>query len=371
LLGSYVDDHFGTITAGIVTQVRLSVNNVGPANSNLVCDSLVLSLAFSSTTPTYGDLDPQIIKAYRLTQDLLTDSIYTRDTIPTTDGQDLVEGSPRLFTPDPTDGPVIGGDSLPPELRIPLSIALGNELLSQWGLPTLADNASFLAYFKGLYIVPDNGMQAPLQAGVWSFNLLNGSSKMTLYYHDENSVASSFDFIIGTESQRYTTAVFDHSTATVPGVPEALADTTLGQTETYVQAMGSIRTEIRFPSLSLYSGSGTQAVAKAVLSVPLSDMDFHPTYLPPAYMFVLHKDADGVDRLLPDEGTSGYAYDPDAKQYSMNITRYVQGVINGTYSNTGLSLVPGSNGVSVNRATLAGPNFPDRPMKLKLTFTTY
>ena len=78
-----------------------------------------------------------------------------------------------------------------------------------------------------------------------------------------------------------------------------------------------------------------------------------------------------MDRQLPDEATSGYAYDPVAKQYSMNITRYVQGVINGTYLNTGLSLVPGSSGVSVNRATLSGPHFPDRPMKLKLTFTTY
>ncbi|MEO8734731.1 MAG: DUF4270 family protein, partial [Flavobacteriales bacterium] len=275
LLGSYVDDRFGTVTTGIVTQLRLSVNNVGPANSNLVCDSLVLSLAFSSTNPTYGDLDPQFIKAYRLTQDLLTDSIYKRDTIPTTDGQDLVQGSPHLFTPVPTGGPVIGGDSLPPELRIPLSIDLGNELLSQWGQATLADNASFLAYFKGLYILPDNGMQAPLQAGVWSFNLLNGASKMTLYYHDVNLVASTFDFIIGVESQRYTTAVFDHSTATVPGVPQALADTTLGQVETYVQAMGSIRTEIRFPSLSLYTGSKTRAIAKAELVVPISDQDFH------------------------------------------------------------------------------------------------
>jgi hypothetical protein len=46
-------------------------------------------------------------------------------------------------------------------------------------------------------------------------------------------------------------------------------------------------------------------------------------------------------------------------------------VINGTYANTGLSLVPGSNGVSVNRAALAGPLNPDGPMQLVLTFTTY
>jgi hypothetical protein len=370
LVGSYLDERFGAVTTATVTQFRLSVNNVGPADPSLACDSVILALAFADD-PVYGDLDPQTIKVFRLAEDLSPDSIYTSDRLPVTDAQDLVQGSPRSFTPSPSTGPVIAGDTLVPQVRIPLNTDLGNEFLSQWGQATLADNASFLTYFKGLYIAPDNGAQPPLQAGVWRFNLLSGASKMTLYYHNGDGTASTFDFIIGTGAARYTYAGFDHAAATIPGVPEALLDTTAGQVETYVQAMGGIRTEVRFPTLSLYAGSTLQAVAKAELVMPISDVDFHPTYVPPPYVFLLRKADDGGDRLLPNEGETGYAYDPEAEEYRMNITRYVQEVINGTYPNTGLSLVSGSNGVSVNRATLSGPDRPDRPMRLVLTFTTY
>jgi hypothetical protein len=375
LLGSYVDDRFGTVTTGIATQLRLSVNNVGPADPSLLCDSLVLALAFSGAGAVYGDLDPQIIKVYRLTQDLLTSSIYNRDSIPATDGQDLVQGSPHLFTPSPDTGPEIGGDSLPPELRIPLRTDLGNELLSQWGQATLANNTSFLDYFKGLYIVPDNDAQMALQGGVWSFNLVNGASKMTLYYHDANGAVSSFDFIIGAESQRYTTAVFDHSTATVPGVPQALADTTLGQVETCVQGMGSIRTEIRFPFLDRFAEVNLRAVAKAELIVPIAG-EFHDTYTPPTGMFAFRKGDDGSDKYTPDQRSSGLipipiSYDAVNKYYRFNLTRWVQGVVDGTYANTGLSLVPDNRGTSVARAVIGGASNPDTPMELVITFTTY
>jgi len=49
----------------------------------------------------------------------------------------------------------------------------------------------------------------------------------------------------------------------------------------------------------------------------------------------------------------------------------LQGVLNGEYPNTGLTVVPGSNGVTVNRAILNGPQHPALPMRLRLTFTTY
>lgn len=373
-LGGYMDDRFGAVSTATVTQLRLSVNNIGPADPSLVCDSLILSLAYSTTNPIYGDLDPQVISVFRLNEDLSPDSIYHDDRVPMVDPMDLVQGAPRMFTPSPTAGPVIDGDTLEPQLRIPLSTDLGNEFLSQWGQPTFADDASFLAFFKGLSIAPANAVQAPLQGGVWRLNLLSGSSKMTLYYHNGDGVPFTFDFIIGTGSSRYTHVVFQHAMASVPGVPQALADTSLGQVETYVQSLGGIRTEIRFPNLRQYAGTPYQAVAKAELIIPVSG-DFHGTYLPPDQLFAFRKAEDGTDLFVPDQitgqGDVGGFYDTVNKQYRFNLTRWVQGVISGTYPNTGLSLVPGSNGVSVNRAALAGPLGSDRRMKLVLTFTTY
>lgn len=374
LLGSYVDDVFGPVSTGIATQLRLSVNNIGPADPSLVCDSLILSFAYTTTTPLYGDLDPQVIRVFRLTEDLHTDSIYKNNHQPAADVIDLVQGAPRLFTPSPTAGPVIGGDTLEPQVRIPLSTDLGNELLGLWGSATLADNASFLAYFKGLVVRPDNPGQAPLQGGAWRLNLLSGSSKMTLHYHNGAGEALTFDFIIGSSSMRYTFSTFDHAAASLPELPLALADSTHGQSATYVQSLGGLRTELRFPWLDQYRSTPYRAVAKAELVVPVAG-DFHDTYLPPDQLFAFRKADDGTDLLVPDQiagqGTVGGFYDAEANEYRFNLTRWVQGVINGTYANTGLSLVPGSNGVSVNRTALAGPLHATSPMKLVLTFTTY
>ncbi|MEO7082218.1 MAG: hypothetical protein ABIY71_11850, partial [Flavobacteriales bacterium] len=116
------------------------------------------------------------------------------------------------------------------------------------------------------------------------------------------------------------------------------------------------------------------ALAKAELIVPITG-DYHSTYLPPVQLFAFRKADDGTDLLVPDQvagqGTVGGFYDAVNREYRFNLTRWTQGVINGTYTNTGLALVPGSNGVSVNRAALAGPLNTENPMKLVLTFTTY
>ena len=69
LLGSYLDQQFGLVKAGIVTQLRLSSNNIGfgQDNSGLVADSLVLSLAFDGANYAYGNLNAQVFQAFELT----------------------------------------------------------------------------------------------------------------------------------------------------------------------------------------------------------------------------------------------------------------------------------------------------------------
>lgn len=371
LLGSYVDPEFGQVATGIVVQARLSANNVGPTNANWTCDSLVLSMMYGGSGPIYGAEDPQGIRVYRLSELLSTDSIYRNNRVPQYTAVDLVENGPMTYTPVLDDGPIIGADSLPAQLRIRLDRALGNEFLSHWGASQMSDNTNFLAFFNGLYIKADNPGQAIGQGGIWSFNLLNGNSKLTLYYHDSTvGTPLSFNFTIGSGSVRYTTSSFDH--AGTP-VASALADSTLGQQQIYVQALGGLRSEVRVPSLHLYRDTPYQAIAKAELIVPVGD---HPEeYTPPSQLFAFRKSEEGADLLLPDqvssEGQIGGLYNATDKEYRLNITRYVQGILNGTYENTGLGFVAGSSGISVNRAVLNGPDHADRPMRLEVTFTTY
>ena len=72
----------------------------------------------------------------------------------------------------------------------------------------MANNASFLEFFKGIYITVDNGEQLPLQAGLLYFNMTSSSTKMVLYYHDTINApveALSLDLPIDQGIVRYTT----------------------------------------------------------------------------------------------------------------------------------------------------------------------
>ena len=158
------------------------------------------------------------------------------------------------------------------------------------------------------------------------------------------------------------------------GLALALADSTAPAEQVYVQALGGLRAAIRFPELTAYAGQGL-TVARAELVVPVPD-NFNPFLLPPTQLFIFRKDSvGGTDQFLPDQlggaGNIDGSYRPGTKEYRFNITRYVQGVITGAIPDTGVELVPGSNGITANRVVLAGPSHPDRPMRLDLTFTTY
>ena len=379
LLGSYVDPQFGTVKAGLVAQIRLSVNNVGLGqdNSGLVADSIILSLPFDGANTYYGNLNPQVFEVYEITDDLSVDSLYYSDRVPAFVAQDLVADRGGIITPRPTVRPVVGGDTLAPQLRIRLSNELAERFLEAFGTPVMTDNPSFLQFFKGLYVTVNNGPQLPFEQGVLYFNLLNTASKVTLYY--KNTLATNpelplkFDLPINQNSVRYSVSEFDRSTAVDPALNAALADTSLPASTTYVQAMGGLRTGLLLPDIMEFSNTN-RALAKAELVLPISGT-FNAFLGPPVQLFIFRRDSLGKDVFLPDQlagiGAINGNYSASERAYRFNITRYVQGLLNGSIPNTGLELVPGSSGVSVNRAVLAGPAQAEGAMRLQLTFTTY
>lgn len=380
LLGAYLDPQFGTVRAGIVAQPRLSSNNVGAGqdNSGLVADSIVLALGFDGINYAYGNLGPQLFQVYEITERLSVDSAYSADRIPTHGPSDLVADRGGRITPEPLGRPFVGGDSLEPQLRIRLDKALGQRILSAFGTPDMADNASFLEFFKGLYITVAPPGRAPFQQGILYFNLLSSTSKVTIHYRNTLSPDPgplAFDLPINQNSVRYTVVDHDHAQGLTPDLQEALADSTSPTPLTYAQALGGLRTAVRFPLLREQYARPGMALARAELVVPVPGT-FNPYLPPPSQLFIFQRDpATGGDAFLPDQtaGSGGIDgnYRTDAKEYRFNITRYVQGVLAGTIPDTGVELVPGSNGVTANRVILAGPVHPDRPMRLDLIFTTY
>ncbi len=378
MLGSYFDPQFGLVNAGIVTQLRLSSNNVGAGqdNSGLVADSLVLALAFDGINYAYGNLNAQIFRVHELGESLSLDSVYYSDDAPVVFQGDLVANRGGRIVPRPLTKPFIGGDSLQPQLRIRLDRQLADRFISAFGTPDMVDNAAFLEYFKGLYITVDNGAQLPFQQGILYFALLNVASKATLYYHDDNNepeLLRSFDLLIDQGSARYTTVEHDRGQALDPRLSLALADTSAPASVTFVQALGGVRTGIIFPNILDYSGRGL-ILAKAELIIPL-DGTFNAYHPPPNQLFIFRKDTAGKDVFLPDQlgglGAIDGNYRADDREYRFNITRYIQGLLNGSITGNNVTLVPGSNGVTANRAVLAGPDRSYEPMRLDLIFSTY
>ena len=378
LLGSYLDPQFGTVKAGIVAQLRLSSSNVGSGqdNSGLVADSLVLSLAFNNSSYGYGALGAQTFKVYELSGDLSVDSLYYSNDFPDVLPEDLVASHKGTVVPRPLEAVFINGDSLAPQLRLRLKGDLADRFMDAWGTADLADNTAFLQFFKGLYITVENGTQLPFQNGILYFDLLNAQSKTTLYYRDELNdpgVPKQFEFQINENSVRYTVVEHDHTQALDGSIVQALQDTSTTPDKVFVQSLGGLRAALRFPDLMQHAIEG-KALAKAELIVPVEG-EFNPFLTPPAQLFLFRINEEGEEEFLPDQ-LSGIAdidgrYRSDAREYRFNITRYIQAVLNGSLPNNGIEMVPGSNGVTADRAVLSGPVGEGDRMRLLLTFTTY
>ena len=382
VLGSYVDRQFGLLRAGMAMQVRLTSNSVGQGQNTaaLVADSIVLSLVYDGLSPVYGNLHPQEFHVYELAEDLSasSDSIYKSDNMPALLLGDLVKEKGVLIIPEPFIGPVIGNDTLAPQLRLRLDDALAQRFMSVWGTSggPLENNTNFLLYFKGL-AVSVTPQTIPGKGGLLNFPLEAGISKLTLYYHDttvglEDTLA--YDFAINSNSARHTFVDRDFQQATDPGLLNVLADSTKGQRLNYLQTLGGARVVVNFPHLADYKAAGLDVLAKAELTVPIAG-EYLLENPPPIIVFAFRKNDEGEDAAIPDQvagiGQIGGSYDGVARQYRFNITRYVQGLINDEFPNTGLHIVPGFNGVSGNRAVIGGPEHPVTPMQLRLTFTTH
>lgn len=377
LVGAYVDPDLGLLKTSLVAQLRLTANSIGQGqdNSGLVADSIVLALAFETPNTHYGNLDPQHFVVQELSAGLSIDSVYRSDRQPAVFEEDLVALHGGQITPNPFVNAFVGDDTLGPQVRIPLKLSLAERFLDAFGTQALADNPSFLEFFKGIKVSVVDVPQQPFQGGILHINSIGTATKVTVYYHDELNqpeLGRTLDLLISTGSVRYTAVERDRSLAVDPGLAQALADPEGEQPALYLQTLGGYRAAVRFPELVALAGQD-RIVSKAELVVPLNGT-FYPYYAPPPTI-LLFRDNEGADAFLPDQlaGISGIGgnFSLSEKAYRFNITRYAQQVMNGTLPDDGIMLVAGSAGVSANRAVLCGPDHPDTPMRLLLTFTTY
>ena len=371
LLGSMVDPVFGSSTASFYTQFRLSKTSFD-FGSTPFPDSLVLALDYQDI---YGDSLASItVKVYELAESIYLDSVYYSH-------QSLALGSTllgeRTFVPNLKDSLIVLNDTLVPHLRIRLS-DLSNNLADKLlfaPADSMSNNTSFLNYFPGLGIIAETTTTG---GAIVYFDLMSSVSGMTLYYHNGEDDSLSFDYTINSNCGRFGHFTHDYSLGDAAFRAQVLdKDTSLGRNTCYVQAMGGVKTFIRFPHIKSLYDNGKIAINEARFF--LSCQEISPSLEIARVLVLVQKNSDGSYNVLNDQlegaGYYGGYYDDDDNGYWFRITSTVQELIRSEETDYGLEIYMSGGAINAERVLLYGsnpalPENAEERMKLVLTYTT-
>jgi len=373
IIGSVYDPVFGKTSATVYTQFQMSTD--APVfGSSPVCDSLVLVLPYISL---FGDTAAlQTFKVYELSEALYLDSVYYSNMHAEYDQSSLL--AQQTFLPRVNDSIVIDTiTKIIPQLRLHFNTALGNRILNA-SSNDLANNDNFIQFFKGMAIIADEE-NTPGKGSLVSFNLQSVYSRLRMYYHN-NVDTTVYDFAITTSCARFNQYNhFGHTNAEPDFKTQLNGDTTLGQQELYIQALGGTKIKLRFPYFNKWASDRKIAINDAQLI--MTNADVSAPYTSPAKLGLLQLSKDGTvyNTIDETEGPSYFdgTYNSAKKEYRFRISRYIQQLLiqktdnYGHYvDNYGLYLyVPGS-AVSPNRLVLSGTSrlLPGH-IKLAITYT--
>ncbi len=354
LLGSDNSSTFGKSIASVYTQVNLEGT---PAfGFQPVADSLVLILNYSGY---YGDTSgTQTVNAYRLTEDMATDSEYYSNRTFTYDPAQLGSIS---FSPMPNTDVVVDSDTIAPHIRILLSQSLANDIIALNGQSTLSSNAEWLAYFKGIYLEA-TGVTYPGAISYFDFFF----SKLTLYFHGTDQVSKNYNFSLTGARVNHFSHDFSGSEAGLQ-----LNDPNAIDSVNFIQSMAGLKTKITFPYLKHFLDSGSIAINRAELTIPTGEVT-QPYSLPNKTFLVTTSDAG--EMIFPIdyyESTTYYGGDLNSSTltYTFNIARQLQRYLDGTVSNADFYLIIASSGVEATRAKIKSGKNIDNRMKLSIFYT--
>jgi hypothetical protein len=371
LLGSILDPIFGKSTASFFTQLRLSQSAVS-FGTNPVLDSLILSLKYKGY---YGDTNAVMtIRVFELAEQIQLDSqYYSQQSVAI---KETLLGQ-KTFTPDFTNDMILGEDTLAPHLRVnlgTLTSELANKLFNA-PADSMANNGSFLNYFYGLYVTAE---PANSDGVIIYLDLLSSLSEMTLYYHNDTEDSLSFEYLINSNCARFGNYSHDYSLGSPAFKTQAIdKDTTLGKSICYVQALGGVKTFVRFPSIKNYYSNGKIAVNEARLFLSCYEPD--PGLEVASTLVLVKRKAEGGYTITNDqlEGANyfGGYYDKDNHGYWFRITSTIQELMRSSDPDYGLEIYVSGGAVNAQRVLLNGtspqlPSAPEDRMKLIITYTT-
>ena len=377
VLGSLDDATFGKLTTSLyLTNVLASTKPV--YTGNIKFDSLVLVLAYD-TLGNYGVANPihkievfQLENTYSKTDSFFNDVQFAASSTPLFSKEVRINTKDSVSYLDHTTATVV---KKRPQLRLRLEDTFGQMLISDTNLTkndTLLDN-----FLKGFYI-KSTPLSGPSTFGLnlvdASLASLNGVNKLVMYYTQNDTLKKEYQYPIHASTlANYT---YDRTGAQV----EKFIDGTYsGDSLTFVQGLGGVKTVVSFDDLSFLND---KLVNKVVLDVYVSDLsgDFN-LYPAPVQLIASYKNASGnivfiqdvtqalSARILIDVFGGNVTGTGNLRKYSLNITNHIKNALKDSTYDSDLYLNVLTESETVNRAVIYGAKHSTFPMKLNISYT--
>lgn len=371
LFGDFEDPLFGNTLATMYTQVRLERSR--PDFSDTALDSIVLVLPYD-TTNVYGKIEAETfgLEVRRITEAMNNLELYysnisfatdmtplgSLDFIPSLDSIEVVE-----FVSSNVQDTISFS-----HLRVPLSTALGEELLNLDTLTT-ANDSTWLDYFKGIQIRPTRGTP-----GILSFDLNDSRAGIYLYYTEDDTIKRQFHFEVDNASARLSS--YEHRYEGAP-VSQFIDNVETSDSLFFLQGMAGLNTEIEILGLDQEKFENI-IINKAELELNLKPTDEESRFPPPDQLILSARNADGTLQVISDVTLSansgaglnifGGQYDPDTNIYTMNLSAHLQEILKGDRPST-MILTAFPKAENPERGVFYGPGNSMENVKIRLSFT--
>jgi len=394
LFGELDDPVFGTVSAGIYSQLRLNRTSSGGLavpdfTGSVVLDSLVLVLPYAGET-FYGNTAALFgMQVFRLSERMEVNATYftssTFQTLPAALGN-------RSFTPSLDSLEVLdyanGTDTIAfSHLRVPLDPSLGEEIIQGDSL-TFSSDSAFQELLQGVYLRP-----MTTNEGMLGFNLSSSRAGLYLYYTQDDTLTRQYQF--PTNSVVRTSRVeHDYSGS---AVNPFLADSSSQDSLLFVQGGGGVNIRLTFPHIRDLQDV---IVNKAELEFTLAMLpeDDLSTYSPPDQLILSYREEEGeliiiddirflsrevgfprevnfdqstlIGTILPSSVFGGQPAEGEGglMHYRLNLSTHAQQMIEGAVDNQ-LILSIDPKGTSSSRAVFYGARHPDFSASLRLAVT--
>jgi hypothetical protein len=366
LLGSIVDSIFGKTTIDLACQFQIT--DKPGFEPNAIADSVFLYLYYRQI---FGDtITPQRLKVYELQGDIYVDKYnkaghpgvyYETENLASYASNKLLgecEFTPRWRVQ--YDSVYSAYDTLYQEIKIPIDLSLAQKLLSA-DSTKMADQETFMQFFKGLYVSVDPVVQG---GTILSLELIADSytsgSALQVHYHQYNPKTIKIDTLtaayIPTQfSARINSYKHDYSSAPIKN---AINNKEVND-RLYLQTTGGLRTRFFIPGLDTWKDSVNFAINKAEVVFYVDSTATQPLkYELPKQLYLTYIDSTGTEYLPMDYLFSPAFYngilDTTNYSYRFNITQHIQEVVKGKYKNDGFFLSTSMKNYQYRRVVLKG-----------------